>query len=462
VDRRTFLQLLALASSRALVGCRCGAPEAAGPTPALPPVTRPERVLVIGGGVAGLAAARALREAGFGATVLEARDRLGGRVYTDRSLDVAVDLGAAWLHGDAAGNPVAQLAERLGARTVATALDRPRLVGVERAPVSEEERDRVLRDFRALLERAAAFPEEVGRDESVSRSLAWALADEELTAFEEAALEWGRRSLEVEAAVDLDVLSMGRAGGEAFDGPDRLFPEGYDAIVRHLATELDVRMESPVSALEWGDDGVRATVGEETLEAELAVVAVPLGVLKAGGLRFTPALPAPVRRATRQLAMGVLDKVALRFERRFWPEGHDLHGTLEPEAAFPMFLDLTDAVGAPVLVALRGGAAAIDLERRSDDAVAALVLDDLRRMGWSPAALEGVARTRWYADPLARGSASYVPVGGDPEGRRVLARPVNARLVLAGEHTSDAHPGTVHGALSSGRRAARQLIDAAG
>lgn len=419
------------------------------------------RVLVIGAGMAGLSAARQLADRGFKVTVLEARDRIGGRIHTDRSLGSAVDLGAAWIHGTD-GNPIADLARRAKARTVATDWE---AFALYRA--GEELGDGPIAAGERLAERwLAAAAKAAERGASVGELLAAEIARTGAKA-DPATLAVARwmlaGAIELEYGEDRDALSaIAFDAEEAFEGDDVLFPGGYDALPRLLAEGLDVRLGAAVEQITHDEAGVHVSGAFGEIAADAAVLSVPLGVLQQGRIAITPGLPAGHRRALGQLRMGVLEKVVMRFEEPFWTKG--LHGLGALDSPIPVEYYPLDVLGAgPVLVALVGGNAARSLASRDEMAALKAVLSPLEQaMGRQLPAPKQIVRSRWTDDPWAMGSYSVVRPGGEPEDREVLAEPVGPRLWLAGEHTVTDHPATVHGAWLSGRRVASKVLAALG
>src|SRR5215471_8228387 len=288
---------------------------------------RPERVVVVGAGMAGLVAARLLHDSGFAVTVLEARDRLGGRTWTDDSLGAPLDLGGSWVHG-VEGNPLTLWCDKLGVRLVESHGDRLLIDKRATAPTRERQRKR------AVLGRAA-FKTAVEWATWKSKAMAGAL---------------GPRSISVKQAVDpllsaswlpeVDKLviatfvemSEGVQGApyEAIS-VEEWFPleglernaqpkGGFVPLVDDAACGLSIRTLLPVERIVWSEAGVSAILKSgETVEADRAVIAVPVGLLRAGLPAFDPPLPEDQRRAVGRLGYGagVLGKIYLRFPRRF-------------------------------------------------------------------------------------------------------------------------------------------------
>ncbi|HZR09976.1 MAG TPA: NAD(P)/FAD-dependent oxidoreductase [Myxococcales bacterium] len=396
--------------------------------------------IVIGAGVAGLAAARELTLRGLEVVVLEARSRIGGRVHTvrERRWPIPVEAGAEFVHGKP---PVLRGLAR-GAREIG---GRHYLEG----PVRRDEL------WESTLEKLAKLPS--ARDRTLSEALQ-SLRFRLRTTAEE-------RQLAAEYLEGFNAARLDRAGVKAIaqqtraaaeiDG-DRLarFPRGYDAVPRRLARGLHVEPGVRVRELRWSRAGVRAVASEGTWEAPRAIVTVPLGVLQARALRFDPPLPGWKRAAIDALAMGPVVKIALLFPKPLWPE--DLGFLVARHERVPTFWRPLPS-RAPALI---GWAASRNAERlRGEDAGAIAAQALSRALG------ERVRPTRvlvfdWQQDELSRGAYSWVPAGA-MRAQRDLARRVGT-LHFAGEATHfQGACGTVHGAIETGLRAAREVLAAA-
>ncbi len=429
-----------------------------------PTSTSAERgtVLVIGAGMAGLTAARDLRARGFAVIVIEGRQRLGGRIRTDRSLGVPLDLGASWIHG-MDENPILALADELDVDHVETDYDDLALYDSSGARVGDAELEEVGSGVEELLGEVEAIGERAEEDMSTRAAIDRALRGEELSPRERELLEWRLSTIEVTAAEDLSRLSLVGDESESFDGDDHLFPGGYHPLIEAVAEGTTVHLGQVVTRVEHGARGVTVrTRSGLTYEGDAALITVPLGVLKAGRIQFVPPLPARKRQAIRGLGVGVLNKVAVKFDRVFWPDDVQfLCFASRAPREFPVVMNVAHYTDEPILMAFTGGSFARSIEALPDREVVRRLMDKLRG-AFGPAALEPVASvmTRWQWNPMAHGSYAYIPVGGTNAAMSAIGDPVDDRLFFAGDSTEPNHGGNVHGAFLSGRREAGRIASA--
>jgi monoamine oxidase len=376
-------------------------------------------VVVVGAGVAGLTAARELTRKGRRVVVLEARDRIGGRIHTAELGGEILDLGAAWIHGPK-GNPVADQARKLKLPMVETDWDR-RWFPEADAKSAAKAVARVERLFDTV--RKGAVSDLLKADWRSDPLLAWAVRSE-------IAGEYGE---------DPERISLRHwQDDEEFNGGDWRFPRGYRELAQGLMSGFGVQLNRVVRRIEYGRNNVvvESTEPGDVIPARRAIVTLPLGVLQNGSVEFDPPLPESKLEAIHGLKAGVLNKLALVFEKEFWPRGTQVVSSLGSYANL--------VVSGRALVGLAGGQ-----EARSPETVEEV----LRRIGAPrPAA---ATLTRWHDDPFAFGAYSVVPPGGTSSHFDTLAEPVGP-LIFAGEATSREYRGTVHGAYVSGLRAARE------
>lgn len=424
-------------------------------------------VLVLGAGIAGIAAAGALRSQGRRVIVLEGRDRIGGRICTDRSLGGPVDLGAGWIYGFK-GNPLAELAERYHAATLASDWENLDLYDSDGTRISEK----------AFLDSGTAFEKAIGQAwEEVAASDADVslgdLARREMTRAggderRQRLLNWQLSMVESDYAEDLERLSGKLSALDEETGGDELMlRNGYQTIVAGLSEGLDIRLGQRVNKVDSTGATIQVVTDKGRFQARRVLVTLPLGVLQqrgssersAGAVQFVPELPRSKRDAMGRLGMGTLNRVVLRFPRSFWPPERDGFGFASTkQGEFPVFLNLDRVSGIPALAALIAGSPARDIEPLADPEIVSQTVGILRRIfGSKVPDPSGQLITRWHSDPFCRGSYSYAPLGVQQGDREQLAEPVDDRLFFAGEATHPTMSATVHSAYLTGLREADRI-----
>lgn len=427
--------------------------------------------VVVGAGVAGLVAARLLAAAGRTVVVVEARDRVGGRVSTERRDGQVTDLGASWVHG-VNDSAVAAAADAFGMRTVEFTVggyqpdsrpiayygpDGERLSGAEARGFAE--------DVHALDATLLGVVAESASDASYRdvTEAALALQDWDAERVQRVREYLEHRSEEQYGAWIEDLAAHG-LDDDAIDGDEVVFPEGYDVLPRRLAEGLDVRLEHVVTNVRWSADGVEVSaqgpMGEVVLHAGSVVVTVPVGVLQSEEFVIDPPLPEPLAGALSRLRMNAFEKVFLRFERRFWDD--DVYAIRQqgPESRpWHSWYDLTTAHGSPTLLTFAAGPTAVEIRDWDESRIVESILEQLRRLyGVRVEEPTEVHVTRWQDDPFSRGSYAYMTVGSTTDDHDALATPVGGVLHLAGEATWTDDPATVTAAFHSGHRAAERVL----
>jgi len=403
-------------------------------------------VAIVGAGAAGLAAAHELRARNRSFIVLEARGRIGGRCFTDTSLGAPFDAGAVYIHW-AERNPWRDIARTLGVAAIDSDTMRApsrfydngapsagrggragfravsQLLDTDVAPVPDV----------SIAQRLAALPEGQGGGTAIARM---ALGDE---------------------PENISALDYARL----WSGDDLVVPGGYGDLATRYGAGIDVRLNTPVSAIDTSGAGVTLTTAAGTLRARAAIVTVPVGVLKAGSIRFTPALPAETQAGLDGLGMGALTKVGLQFNgARFGlAPGTDLWDRLGPRASFDFECWSYDR---DIVIAYFGGDHARDIIRNGETEAVNIVLEDFARL-IGPDARKAFTRGvlhGWAADPWSMGCYSHA-LPGHADARAKLARPMAEKLFLAGEATGGEGFGgamTAGGAWLAGREAARAAV----
>jgi len=424
-------------------------------------VTHPADVLVIGGGIAGLQAARSLSAAGLRVTLLEARNRLGGRIHTARCSGYPVELGAEFVHGRPAA--LFQLASETGLR----------IAPVEGQFISKyhgqwHDSQQIWTEVNQLLAGMPAGEPDQPFQQYVERASASEQAKRHVLAFvegfhaadpEKVSMHWLIETMQAEEDID---------GERSF----RLV-DGYQSLVDALAglinaSRCQMRLETVVTELRWEPEQVTAQTSAGEFGAARAVVTVPLSALKLGGIRFVPKLREK-ESAMKLLAMGPAIRATFCLRGQFWESRGELSGVsflFSDEADFPTWWT-SHPLPYQTLTGWAGGRRARAMSRHAEAWIVDRALLSLARiLEITPAELrqsiEAGLMHNWQTDPFSCGAYSYALVGGATSAE-ALAAPVEETLFFAGEATNfEGHNGTVHGAMSSGSRAAREVAKAAG
>ncbi len=340
----------------------------------------PERFVIVGAGIAGAAAAAVLLEAGHDVVVLEARDRTGGRIHTERpdGWPVPVELGASWVHDTSASNLAADLTA-LDIATVAFGYDD--LVLDADGEVGDP---RLLDDPLEAIDEAVAWAEVADDDLSLADALDRSgAADDVDPALLDHAL---RTEITTEYGADAADLSAWWTFEEGSEGDDLLVTGGYGGLVDHLLDGVDVRLAHPVVAIARDGGTAAVTTLSQRFEADRVLVTIPIGVLREDDITFDPPLPATHRAAIDALAMGVLDKVWLRWDERWWTEtAQQWTRVAEADDPYVEWFNVAAVTGEPVLLGLVGGAEARTWANATDDEVRAAALRSLQQFrdaGW--------------------------------------------------------------------------------
>ncbi|KAK4367070.1 hypothetical protein RND71_014950 [Anisodus tanguticus] len=433
-------------------------------------------VIVIGAGLAGLAAARQLMLFGFKVTVLEGRKRAGGRVYT-KKMDggnkvAAADLGGSVLTGTL-GNPLGLLARQLS-YTLHKVRDKCPLYRVDGKPVDQDLDHKVEVAYNLLLEKASKLRQlmgEVSQDVSLGAALETFRQDYDDSVNEEemGLFNWHLANLEYANAGLISKLSLAFWDqDDPFDmGGDHCFlPGGNGKLVQALAENVPILYEKIVHTIRYGTDGVQVVAGGQAFEGDMALCTVPLGVLKGGSIKFIPELPQRKLDGIKRLGFGLLNKVAMLFPYVFWGTDLDTFGHLTDNSSsrgeFFLFYSYATVAGGPLLLALVAGEAAHKFETMPPTDAVAKVLQILKGI-YEPQGIEvpepiQTVCTRWGSDPFSLGSYSNVAVGASGDDYDILAESVgDGRLFFAGEATNRRYPATMHGAFLSGLREAANI-----
>lgn len=426
-------------------------------------------ILVVGAGAAGLAAVAELTRAGRAVALVEARERLGGRILTqhDPACEVPLELGAEFVHGrppeifDFVRNGGLDVREVLGENFCVS--------GTTLAPC----------DFFEQVNELLSRMEAIRHEESFADFLAGCCRD-----VSEEIRRWATAYVEGFNAAEAEQISVQALRRQA-DAEERIHGDrayrivgGYGQVVKKLVEAADpkllaVHTGAAVREIEWSPGRVDLRCNDGlTFRGRAAILTLPLGVLQGGEVRFVP--PLRKQQALEGLVVGQVTRLTLRFSQRFWADAElarsvpgslqDLRFLFTPGKLFPTWWT-SSPVQAPVLTAWAPSGRAAELSGKGEEFVVLQALETLAdALAVDRPELESLLERAyfhdWDSDPYARGGYSYIRVGG-MEATRLLSEPVDQTLFFAGEACeSEGHHATVHGAIATGRRAAREVLQA--
>ena len=441
-------------------------------------------VAIVGAGVAGLESARVLHDAGIGVVVLEARERIGGRIFTRHSdsLSVPIELGAEFVHGSAP-----ELREVVSQASLAI-LD----IGGDRWQSHDGKLRPLGRDFWSELDDVMGQLRGSGRDRSFEQFLKSLPRRGRGSHARSLALQYvtGFHAADPSRVSEHALAEGGSPGDDEREKRIGRVVHGYESIPQWIGRRImdRVRLGAIVTEVEWEPGAVRVAVRDATgaassaVTARAAVIALPIGVLQAapgepGAIAFSPTIERYEnwQAARSGMAMGAVTRVALQLREAFWKSERFVRRTKRQDLDRLSFLHTQDPdfpvwwtsypIDAPMLVAWCGGPRGKELSTMSEEETADRAVASLaRQFGLTRREARQLVGATWHhnweADPFTRGAYSYIVVGGNGSPAR-LARPIKRTIFFAGEASDpDGRTGTVHGAMATGRRAAKQLLRA--
>lgn len=431
--------------------------------------------VVIGAGISGTAAASALHSKGLRVIVLEARDRIGGRVYTTQTTlsngkKFEVDLGASWIHGAGSDNPLVGLLKEAGVKVSrkSTDYDNTELFYSNGSPVSYSQEMKYEATWEEFMSFLGEKQDQYDYDPGLKTVVNSFIKEKKLTGQNLRAFNYGLNvNIELEYAAPISNLSLWFDEDEGLSGEDVLVLGGYEGVVEYLASGLDIALNSTVKTIDYSkNDQVTVSIEQpgdvpsKSYTAKAVVVTLPLGVLQDDSVRFIPRLPKVNTNAIKSLGFGLLNKCVLIFEKAFWGSEVEFIERIDAMGGFEEILSLMPAAKAPVLYGFNAADYAEDLEKRTDEQTCGEMLARLRTIWDDAPNYLGCFVSRWGLDPYSKGSYSYTtPLMGYKKSHRDVGKSVGQnRVQFAGEHTSLDNPATVHGALTSGYEAACRVL----
>lgn len=432
-------------------------------------------VIIIGAGMSGLAAAQKLKQQNYQVLVLEAKNRIGGRILTQSGWGTATELGGSWLHSSKV-NPLVPIIKKENIPLISTqyTLTAPlkkfssmTIYKGDGQALSEKDKQKTLefvKEFSLYLEEhQKEFADETSYTDVINQfSMQNKLSSLDryyLTCFIKAIISFDN-------GADLNQFSakMTELLNPAENlGPDMLFERGgYGQLFRDMIKDVPILLNHKVTKITYDKAGVKVTAAGHVYQSRYVIITLPLGVLKAHSVQFSPELPREKIQAIKNLGYGTYNKVYLLFSRPFWKTNSEwlelLPDVKHPEEFYEV-LNYYKFSHQPILLVFVAGNYAKLMENFTDKQIANHIMQRLRLVyGSSTSKPTSFIITRWGHDPYSYGSYSYQRIGSTEQNILNLAKPVANKLFFAGEATSTDDYGTVHGAYNSGIRAAGEII----
>ena len=446
------------------------------------PVKEKKDILVIGAGIAGLAAAKTLKNAGHNITILEASDRYGGRIQTMEMQGYSADFGASWLHG-INGNPLYNLANSNAITTKPTFYEPSYLFDVDGSEIISDEWQQVEELLTQLVDLAYD-----NKDISLEELLELMESDISLLSEKMQRVFYGavRSEIEIPYAVDTaDISARALTTNDSFQGNDVIFPNGMAQLTNVLADGLEIKYNTFVSKISYEKEKVFVYTSKtqkidpkrscnachtnsnasiidsvDVLSADKVIVALPLGMLKNNNVEFEPSLPVEKLSAINSLGIGTMNKVFLRFGENFWnQDGYFFQYLKQDSSKIIEFFSPAPTGTLNIIVAVFAGQQARSIEKMEDTDLQNLVMDDLKGMFGDdiPQPLE-MQKTAWHTNKYSLGAYPHLKPGADLSACNSIAKPLNNKVFFAGDATSKKYMATAHGAYISGIDAANAIM----
>jgi monoamine oxidase len=415
--------------------------------------SREADVIVVGAGMAGLAAAQELMRQGLKVVVLEASDHIGGRTKNTGVGDESFDQGAAWIHATDE-NPLTPIIRKLGIELIPN--DAPALAyGGKHDPVTEGEHVTAAIDdaHHRLTDLARKGVDVAGAKVPLAPSPHEQIARNTLGALT-AGVDWSEIST-------LDVGSQPAENHGAGDvSPDMFVQGGMQTVTQSFSHGVPVRLKAPVSSVSWGEDGVVVEAGNVRFAAKKIVMTASTGMLSSGRVRFDPPLPEWKQQAIADVPMATYDKIAIRFKEDVFSKRGVAPGAFVYDVNDSAAMDvLVRPAGKNIVIGLIGGSYADELKSKGEAAAKEALLAKLEKI-FGPDVREhatDVKMTDWRSDPWALGSFTATKPGA-ARAREKLRDPVDNTIFFAGEAMHMRWAGMLPAAYLTGQQAADEVV----
>ena len=450
MERRDFIKLAAFGL-------------AATPFVSLGQSLKNKRVVIIGAGIAGAAAAGKLKEAGFEVVVLEARNRVGGRILTHPFLGINAELGANWVsYAHTAGSQIFNLTKKYGISSHKTDFSSFKLFDPSGEKIGRLRTALFYGRFEKILSKSQTYTRGLTNDISVREAIEKFLDRSKLSAKELNILSLIEDSYCNTFAAKLEDVSAKHYLAEEDNSQEAeyLVTGGFDTVVKRLLENVNVELNEIVKDVAEKNNRVEVATQNKIHEGDFVIVTVPISLLQNGAIKFSPSLPERKTKSFSSRKMGLFNKTFMHFSKKFWES--DSHFQIFQTTArrdFGICVNLHRFSKQPILVALSTTDSALWVERQSVETIKQTWQEILHK-AYPNKEIEfkKILRTKWQSDIFSQGSYSHVPVSSTQKDVEALIEPAG-RIYFAGEATSPREHGYVHGAFASGIREAERIIN---
>ena len=416
-----------------------------------------KNVIVIGAGISGLAAASTLKQQGANVIILEAKNYIGGRIKTNRSLGSPFEYGAGWIHGPSKENPIRNLADRSKSSLFVTDDDSCELLNLSGNDINEKVWDEIEEIWEEIIY------DEI--DSDTEGSILDAINEYDSNIWSDPNIRWVFSAwTEFDYGGPVHEISAGLIKEmSGFPTADVIFKDGYDKIINLLAKNLQIQTDTIVKSVNYSStNNITVSTTSKNYECDYVICSVPLGVLKFNSIEFNPALPEYKQDSIENVGFGTVTKLALKFTDQFWDSDVQYYYTVAKETGrWPVWMNYRTFSKEKILMGLCMGEYAKKADLMSTEELIEDGLKVLKNV-WEDdvGEVQNVLRTSWLNDPFTKGAYSFPRVDNSEEDFENLAEPIDNKLFFCGEHTDLEYLATTHGALFTGIRAAKEVIKA--
>lgn len=421
-----------------------------------------KKVIIIGAGIAGAAAAKKLVDAGFDVTILEARNRTGGRIHTNKDLGCNIELGANWIHDSKnPKNPLKPIADLLKIENQETSYTNLKLYDRNGDKISKLRLGLFYNHFEKKISRKVEQLNISQTDISIQKTIDQIISENNYSQRELDIISFINKTLSTSIGEDLDKASSKYYLHSSKRDEDYLILGGYQRIVDELLTKIDVKLETIVREIRQDATTVKVVTDKQIFEADYAIVTVPISILQKKQIQFSPELPEWKVNSFSKMQMGLFNKVVMEFTEKFWDGNSDFQYYNTTLAnSFGISLNYHHYNQKNILIALPVGKAGQWVEENDFDTIKKEYQSIFHKAHkGKEIEFKNIMKTSWNSDQFSQGSYSHIPVGTTENDFNTLEKEVG-RIHFAGEATNGEQHASVHGAFNSGIREALKIIDA--